>query len=212
MKLREGDSPITAALGATALVDVTRPLVVGQRIGERYEVRERIGGGRAGAVYRVRDDVLSEDVALKVLRPELVEDAGALERFRREVRLARKIAHPCVCRVFDLGEVEGIVFLTMELVSGGTLRSCIDRGDLSPLERLRLFGQIASGLAAIHAEGIVHRDLRPENVLVREDGSAVVSNFGLAVDPEENRSFMTFAGAPLYRSRAAPLRASGRLQ
>ncbi|MBK8259257.1 MAG: serine/threonine protein kinase [Polyangiaceae bacterium] len=187
--------------GAPVLLDVARvDLPVGHVLAERYEVLERVGAGGMGTVYRVFDRALSEEVALKVLRPELAGDPRAIERFVREVKLARKIAHPNVCRIFDLGTADGIAFLTMELLGGESLRRRITRGVDPPGERLRLLVEIARGLSAVHAEGILHRDLKPENVLVRGDGTAVVSDFGLAILPNEASGSTLTAGTPLYMS------------
>jgi serine/threonine-protein kinase len=182
---------------------VARHLKPGHIVAGRYEVRGQLGAGGMGTVYRVHDRSLSEDVALKVLRLDLASDPRSLERFRQEIRLARKISHPNVCRVFDLDTADSIVFLTMELVNGETLRSRIAKA-VDPLhERLRLFEQIARGLAAVHSQGIIHRDIKPENVLVRADGAAVVVDFGLAVLSDEasspGRSGL-LAGTPLYMS------------
>lgn len=198
---RPGDSSSTpTAPTAPELVGVTRHLHLGQLIAGRYEVRAHLGSGRTGVVYRVHDRDLSEDIALKVLHPELAEQPRELERFRRGVRLARKIAHPNVCRVFDLGEVDGLVFVTMELLPGETLRARIAAGAGSLSERLRLFKYTACGLAAVHAEGILHGDIRPEKVLVREDGTTVVSDLGFAMAPDEIMRFTRYAGSAVYMS------------
>ncbi len=179
---------------------VSRYLSAGEVVAGRYEVRERLGVGGMGAVYRVFDRSLSEEVALKVLRIDLASSPVALDRFGAETKLGRKISHPNVCRVFDIGRADGFVFLTMELVAGETLRTHIARGDLPVLERIRLFEQIARGLAAVHARGTLHRDLKPENVLVRPDGTALVADFGLAMLLDETTGAPDPAGTPMYMS------------
>ncbi|WP_437949925.1 protein kinase [Sorangium sp. So ce296] len=133
-----------------------------------------------GAVWRALDRAVDEEVAVKVLLAGASCEPVVVERFRRELKLARKISHPNVCRVFDLGEADGLRFLTMELVEGKTLRAVLLERALEPRRALSLLQQVASGLAAVHDQGIIHRDLKPENVLVRRDGQALVADFGLA--------------------------------
>ncbi|MDI1449905.1 serine/threonine-protein kinase [Polyangium sp. 6x1] len=177
-------------------------LRVGQIVAGRYEVTARLGAGGMGAVWRVHDRALDEDVALKVILPERVGDPAALARFRDEVKIARKITHPNVCRVFDLGESEALTFLTMELVEGSTLRHLLAAGPLAPARALDMFQQITDGVAAAHERGVVHRDLKPENVLVRRDGRCLVADFGLAREPGIGAA-ITAAGAmgtPAYMS------------
>ncbi len=197
---RPGSAPTTAPEPPAILPVASRYLRAGQTVAGRYDVLERLGVGGMGAVYRVYDRSLSEEVALKVLRLDLASDPRTLAHFHHETRLARKISHPNVCRVFDLGEADGFVFLTMELLPGETLRTRIARGPGSLAERLRLFEQVARGLAAAHAQGILHRDLKPENVLMRGDGTAVVADFGLALVPGESSASSDVAGTPLYMS------------
>ncbi|MDI1475178.1 serine/threonine-protein kinase [Polyangium sp. y55x31] len=190
----EAPEVISAASG-----DVLR---VGQVVAGRYEVVARLGAGGMGAVWRVHDRALDEDVALKVILPDRVGDPAALARFRDEVKIARKITHPNVCRVFDLGESESLTFLTMELAPGSTLRHLLAAGPLPPARALDMFQQIVDGVAAAHERGVVHRDLKPENVLVRRDGRCLVADFGLAREPGIGVATTTAGGAgtPAYMS------------
>ncbi|MFO0590559.1 MAG: protein kinase [Polyangiaceae bacterium] len=153
---------------------------LGRIIGERYEVVALLGTGGMGTVFRARDIELEEPVALKVLRRDLIEIPGVVERFRREVKLARRVTHRNVARVFDIGEHEGDRFLTMELVDGEPLGRRLARGLLPFDEALRISLAIAEGLAAAHAAGVVHRDLKPDNVLLANDGRVVITDFGIA--------------------------------
>ena len=153
-------------------------LVEAEAIADRYRVVRWLGGGGMGNVYHAIDSELGEPVALKVLGGGLTEDA--IERFRREVRLTRRIRHENVARMFDIGEHQGSRFLTMELIDGAALSN--ELGTAMPWVRLQgIAQQICAGLAAAHDEGVIHRDLKPDNVLVeRTTGRAVVTDFGIA--------------------------------
>lgn len=156
-------------------------LAIGQRLGTRYEIRAVAGVGAMGAVYRAFDRELEEEVALKVVRPELLSDPGVLERFKAEVRLARRISHPAVVRTHDFGDVDGIQFLTMEYVEGVTARSLLDsRGQLSVDSSLALIRQLVEALVAAHTQGVVHRDIKPQNLLIDARGSLKVMDFGVS--------------------------------
>jgi tetratricopeptide (TPR) repeat protein len=163
----------------TAIDERTRTTFAG-----RYEVQRLLGSGGMGAVYLARDRELDEEVALKVLRPELCTD-DRLELFRREVRLARRVTHPNVARVHDIGEADGVWYLTMEHVPGASLSSVLAEGRMSPQRAIALGVELCRALGAAHARGVVHRDLKPDNVLVGDDGRVVVTDFGIAraVDP-----------------------------
>ncbi len=172
-----------------------------QRIGSRYEVLGLLGVGAMGAVYKVRDLELDEMVALKMLRRELADSPSALERFRREVKLARRVTHPNVARTFDLGEEGGERFLTMELVQGESLAALLDRERRLPLSRvIEIVGPICAGLAAAHAAGVVHRDLKPGNVLLATDDRVVITDFGIAraEDPGAAKRTAAPVGTPAY--------------
>jgi serine/threonine protein kinase/tetratricopeptide (TPR) repeat protein len=194
-------------LNPPAVLDVSSPAStltppgVGRVVAGRYEIRACLGAGGMGTVWRAYDRELEEEVALKTLLPERLQDPAMLERLRREVKTARRITHPNVCRVFDYGEDGDLRFLTMELIEGRTLRSLLAAGPLGPERALAALGQIVAGLAAAHEKGVVHRDLKPENVLVRSSGQAVVADFGLARAPLSDRQSATdFAGTPAYMS------------
>ncbi|MEO7092022.1 MAG: protein kinase, partial [Polyangiales bacterium] len=143
-------------------------LGVGQVLAHRYEIIAPLGQGGMGAVYRVRDRELGEDIALKVLKPEIADIEGALDRFRREVKLARRVTHPNVARTYDLGHFEGIRYLTMELISGVPLTRRMHAGRVPLADVLRIAAEIARGLTAAHAAGVVHRDLKPDNVMIAD--------------------------------------------
>jgi tetratricopeptide (TPR) repeat protein/tRNA A-37 threonylcarbamoyl transferase component Bud32 len=159
----------------------------------RYKIVRFIGRGGMGEVYEAYDQELRQRVALKTVRPEIALDQQAIERFKREIRIAREVTHPNVCRIFDLGHHrrapsgDEIAFLTMELLSGETLAERLRRaGRMSTAEALPLAIQIAAGLAAAHAAGVVHRDLKAGNIILvpsqegRQTTRAVVTDFGLA--------------------------------
>jgi len=167
-------------------------LAAGARLAGRYRIVELLGAGGMGLVYRAFDERLDVEVALKVLRPEHSAEGGMLERFRQELVLARQVTHKNVVRIHDIGEDGDLLFLTMDLVAGRSLKAVLaERGRLEPEEAVALGRQLAEALAAAHAEGVVHRDLKPANVLVEPDGTAYVSDFGVA---------RSLAGAGLTRT------------
>jgi tetratricopeptide (TPR) repeat protein len=154
------------------------PFSIGAILAGRYEITALLGEGGMGAVYRAHDRELAEDIALKVLKPELATAPNALGRFRREVKLARRVTHVNVARTYDLGFHDGAYFLTMELITGESLaafaRTAIPLG-----EALRIAHEVCLGLGEAHAVGVVHRDLKPENVMLAET-RVVVTDFGIA--------------------------------
>jgi Protein kinase domain len=150
-------------------------------ISDRYEVLGEAGRGGMGVVYRARDRETDEIVALKTLRPELAADLRLLERLKRELRLARRITHKNVCRVYDLHRTSTLCFVTMEFVDGESLRSVLrHRGALQLEEGITIARQICAALQEAHNQDIVHRDLKPENVMIDHSGTVKVMDFGIA--------------------------------
>ena len=193
------------ASSETPTEDHPEPLSVGQRpspeplergtvLGGRYEVDSPLGKGGAGQVFRAFDRFLKEHVALKVLRPERAADRSWIKRLAREVKIARLIRHRNLCRVYELGHEDGHWFITMELAEGGTLRDLLNDRDRSL--GLPEAHAVCAGLATLHALGIAHRDVTPQNILRMSDGRLVISDFGLAVAEGENTTF--FGGTPRY--------------
>src|SRR3954464_7766688 len=161
------------------------PLSAGQAFGPRYHIMRALGAGGMGVVYQAWDAELSVAVALKVIRPEVLLDpgsAGEIERrFKRELVLARQVTHKHVVRIHDLGELNGIKYLTMPFVEGENLAEVLKRDGKIPIPRAIAIGkQIASGLEAAHEVGVIHRDLKPENVMIAADGSALIMDFGIS--------------------------------
>ncbi|MFS8070972.1 MAG: protein kinase domain-containing protein, partial [Byssovorax sp.] len=180
-------------------------------LADRYEILGLIGVGGMGSIYRARDRELDEVVALKMLRKDLVSSPEILERFRREVKLARRVTHRNVARVFDIGEHEGDKFLTMELIDGESLGALVAReGALSFGRIVEIVAGICAGLTCAHAAGVVHRDLKPDNVLMASDGRVLLSDFGIARAFTETGSGCTLGlvvGTPAYM---APEQVEGR--
>ncbi|MCM2256720.1 MAG: protein kinase [Vicinamibacteria bacterium] len=160
-------------------------LTTGSLLAGRYEVRSLLGQGGMGLVYRAHDRELGVEVAVKVLRPDRAGSAAAASRLRTEIRLARRVRHPNVCAMHEYGAEGSARFLVMEFVPGLDLRSVLrKRGRLPRREAWSIAIQLADGLAAIHAAGVVHRDLKASNVLVGDDGTARLLDFGIARDLE----------------------------
>lgn len=175
----------------------------GARIGDRYEIVRLLGRGGMGAVYLARDHALGRDVALKVVAAHLASDPAVTARFKREIQLSSLVTHPNVLRVFDLGEADGLKFLTMQYIDGETLADLLRREGPLPIARtLEIFRRMCEGLGAAHAQGVLHRDLKPQNVLVDRSGRIYLTDFGLAKSAA--LTTMTRAGAlmgtPQYMS------------
>ncbi|MGB3863381.1 MAG: serine/threonine-protein kinase, partial [Candidatus Aminicenantaceae bacterium] len=153
----------------------------GTLFADRYEIIEELGKGGMGKVFRVEDKNIQEEVALKLIKPEIAVDEGMIERFRNELKMARKITHKNICRMYDLNEEDGTPYITMEYVSGEDLKSLIRKqGKLSEERTIAIARQVCEGLAAAHELGVVHRDLKPQNIMIDEKGNAKVMDFGIA--------------------------------
>jgi serine/threonine-protein kinase len=165
----------------------------------RYRIIALLGKGGMGEVYRADDLTLGQAVALKFLPDEAARDESLLERFRNEVRIARRVSHPNVCRVYDVGEVDGQTFFTMEYVDGEDLASLLRRiGRLPPDKALDISRHLCAGLAAAHAKGVLHRDLKPANIMLDGRGQVVITDFGLAGIADDIRAADVRSGTPAY--------------
>jgi serine/threonine-protein kinase len=162
-------------------VSSTGDALIGRTLDGRYRVMSRIADGGMATVYLGVDERLGRDVALKVMRPHLVHDESFVTRFRREARSAAALSHPNVVAVYDQGEDDGLMFLAMEYVPGLTLREVLkDEGPLSPRAALDILDPLLLALAEAHTKGLIHRDVKPENVIISENGTVKVADFGLA--------------------------------
>jgi serine/threonine-protein kinase len=158
-----------------------------------------LGKGGMGEVYRADDLTLEQPVALKFLPESIARDEGALARFRNEVRVARQVSHPNVCRVYDVGTIEGQVFLSMEYVDGEDLASLLRRiGRLPPDKALEISRKLCAGLAAAHEKGVLHRDLKPSNVMLDGRGHVLLTDFGLAGLADQIAGAEIRNGTPAY--------------
>lgn len=195
-----GQSPLESSASQSALTSGT--LAPGTDFGPRYRIESLLGRGGMGAVYKAYDKELNRVVAIKLVRPELTTDPSTLQRFKQELLLASKISHKNILRIHDLGDVEGVKFISMAYVEGEDLHSALERHGRLPLTRaLHLTRQLCAALDAAHAEGVVHRDLKPQNVLLDGADNAYVSDFGLAKSLEEGAALMTRTGEVLGTPR-----------
>ena len=177
-RVREASSGIQgqifAAIGATVLE-------VGTVLGGRYEIQKLLGMGGMGAVYKAHDLEVDRTVGLKVIRPDLAGNPAILARFKQELVLARQVTHRNIIRIYDLNEADGVKFITMEFIEGEDLRTILTReGKVSPKEAVNIMRQACSGLVVAHQEGVIHRDLKPGNVMKDASGRVVIMDFGLA--------------------------------
>jgi serine/threonine protein kinase len=171
----------------------------GRLLAGRYRIISLLGKGGMGEVYRADDLTLGQSVALKFLPDDAARDENLLERFRNEVRMARRVSHPNVCRVYDVGDVDGHTFFTMEYVDGEDLASLLRRiGRLPADKALDIARHLCAGLAAAHAKGVLHRDLKPANIMLDGRGQVVITDFGLAGVAEEIRGPEVRSGTPAY--------------
>src|SRR5436190_5740624 len=169
---------------STDAVPIQTAFAPGQVFAGRYRMITRIGRGGMGDVWRADDLVLNTAVALKLIHGS---GPAARERILNEVRLARQITHPAVCRVFDVGEDQGEIFFSMELVNGEDLATLLRRVGRLPSEKVIDIGrQLCAGVAAAHAQGVLHRDLKPANVLIDNEGQVRITDFGIAVARTES--------------------------
>jgi serine/threonine-protein kinase len=171
----------------------------GTILASRYRIVAALGRGGMGEVFRAEDLTLQQEIALKFLPGELTSDPAALERFHREVRVARQVSHPNVCRVFDIGVADGAPFITMEYVDGEDLSSLLRRIGRFPQDKgLEIARQICAGLAAAHEQGLLHRDLKPANVMLDGRGRVRITDFGLASLAGDVHGGDIRAGTPAY--------------
>ncbi len=180
-----------------------RRLELGTLFAGRYEILQELGKGGMGEVYRVKDKKLDEEMALKILKPAIAADKEMIERFKNELKLARKIAHRNVCKMYDLNEEEDSPYITMEYVKGEDLKSFIKRsGKLTEEQTITIAKQVCEGLAEAHELGIIHRDLKPQNIMIDKKSHAKVTDFGIArsVEAPGVTQTGTMIGTPDYIS------------
>ncbi len=175
-----GGAGWTAAEDATA-VSGNVCLMPGALLGGRYEILKSLGEGGMGSVYQARDLEVNRAVAIKIIRPELANDPMIVQRFKQELVLARQVTHRNVVRIYDLGVASGLRFISMEYIDGRELSDVIrDRGKCQPKEAAEIMLQVCQGLEAAHTQGVIHRDLKPQNIMLDAQGRAAVMDFGIA--------------------------------
>ncbi|MEO8212121.1 MAG: serine/threonine-protein kinase [Myxococcales bacterium] len=196
---QEEDPEHTAVAGGVKLRQ-SAPVGAGTVLAQRYQIEAALGEGGSGTVYRAWDRILGDLVAVKILHAQRAREKSWIKRLAREVKVARAIGHPNVCRVFELGNADGHWFVTMELATSGSLRDMLRDGTKAtarPLpDRLRDIRELSAGLAAMHAVAITHRDVTPQNVLRMADGRLVLTDFGLAIESGDQTT--VHGGTPAY--------------
>jgi len=202
---KECATPLPSSGGSVSetLEAPTEELTRGTTFASRYEIIEELGKGGMGNVYRAEDKKIKEEVALKLVKPEIAADKRTIERFSNELKMARKIAHRNVCRMYDIGEEKGTHYITMEYVPGEDLKSSIRRmGPLGAGKTVFIGKQVCEGLAEAHRLGVIHRDLKPQNIMIDKDGNARIMDFGIAraVKGKGITSAGVMVGTPEYMS------------
>ena len=171
----------------------------GTKLADRYRIVSLLGSGGMGDVYRADDLRLNQPVALKFLPSELAKDQKRLDYFHNEVKLARQISHPNICRVYDIGEVDGHYFISMEYIDGEDLKTLLHRiGRLPNDKGIQIAQQLCAGLAAAHVKGVLHRDLKPANIMIDGQGQVRITDFGLATASDDNANIAGMSGTPAY--------------
>ncbi len=204
MGVPEGEAPNTAETPHVARIISSDSIPAGgftpgTILADRYRIIGLLGRGGMGEVYRADDLKLGQPVALKFLPPRLADDAVRRERFFAEVRITRQLSHPNICRVYDIAEIDGRHFLSMEFIDGEDLASLLKRiGHLTNEKALDIARQLAAGLAAAHERGVLHRDLKPANIMLDGHGRVRITDFGLAVAVEDESQAAEIAGTPAY--------------
>ncbi len=167
--------------GTKTLESPTEELTRGSVFAGRYEIIEELGKGGMGRVYRVEDKKVHEEVALKLIKPEIAKDKKTIERFRNELKIARKIRHKNVCAMYDLGEEKGRHYITMDYIPGQDLKGLIRQtGRLAISTAISIGKQVCEGLKEAHRVGVIHRDLKPNNIMIDKEGSVRIMDFGIA--------------------------------
>jgi predicted Ser/Thr protein kinase len=193
-----GEAPLSRI---TSVSEEEGRFLPGTLLGGRYRILTLLGRGGMGEVYRAMDLTLGQSVALKFLPEEAVNNHRLLERFHGEVRVARLVSHPNVCRVYDIGQIEGMPFISMEYVDGEDLASLLTRiGRLPADKAVEAARHLCSGLAAAHDRGVIHRDLKPQNIMMNKRGEVVIMDFGLAAIASELTGAEARYGTPAYMS------------
>jgi serine/threonine protein kinase/predicted ATPase len=189
---------------ATKTIEIPIPeLAPGSTFASRYQIVEELGKGGMGRVYKVNDTELKENVALKLLKKEIGSDEKTIERFRNELKIARRVSHKHVCRMHDIGRADETYFITMEFVEGEDLRSLIRKeGNLTDNRAISITKQVCEGLAEAHRLGVVHRDLKPQNIMIEKEGHAKIMDFGISHSLEAKGLTQTgmIIGTPNYMS------------
>jgi tetratricopeptide (TPR) repeat protein len=203
-------SNCAAPLGSSEGIEITETLEApkealtsGSTFARRYEIVEELGKGGMGRVYRAFDNKVEEEIALKLLKPEIAHNKKTIKRFRNELKLARKITHKNVCRMFDFHEEEKTPFITMEYVQGESLKAFIQKQGILPEEKtINIAQQICLGLSEAHQIGVVHRDLKPQNIMMDLEGNAKIMDFGIAhfLEAEGVTQTGMIIGTPDYMS------------
>ena len=174
---------------------------IGMIIGDRYEIQEKIGTGGTADVYRALDRKLNRPVAIKVLKQEFSENDNFVSKFRSEAQSAAGLMHPNIVNVYDVGNEKGIYYIVMELVDGITLKKYIEKKSrLTVKEAVSIAIQVAMGLEAAHNNHIIHRDIKPQNIIISKDGKVKMTDFGIAKAASSNTITSNVMGSVHYTS------------